>query len=300
MLPAGSGGRRVAKTNLADKLTGKVAIGLIFVTNHRRLADISDLQPDYAITVETHELDLVRWLAINPFFERHLPVRFANLLVGLANGLQHHLTVHADQNLVVQDSTFELGRERVGKGLDRSLEGKVDHRNDQFAYLGGSHLRDKFVEHECHPRADWNMAVILSQRRHSAHASHFDVLHDVVVLLRAVVELKEDAVRLHFELSDHYAIARLDRDTVLLQLLRIGASRRTEGSVGMEHDALGTERKRANRKGFICLEGTDKLLPCPLRDRSRRQLYGGRLDGGEICLFGSQLFALHSEDLCVA
>src|SRR6202167_2567594 len=75
MLPVGSGGGRIAAADLADKLPGKVAIGLIFVTNHRRLADVSDLQADYAITVETHELDLVRWLAVNTLFERHLRVR---------------------------------------------------------------------------------------------------------------------------------------------------------------------------------------------------------------------------------
>ena len=68
----------------------------------------------------------------------------------------------------------------------------------------------------------------------------------------------------------------------------------------MEHNSLSTQRKGANCKGFVCLEGTDQLLPRSLRDRSSRQLDGSRLHRGEIGLFGRQLFALHSEDLRIA
>ena len=131
------------------ELPGKIAISFIFVTNDGWLTDIGNLQTDYAVAIETYKLDLVRGLPVYPFLERRLAVHFAHFLIGLAHGLQHHLTVHADQNFVVQDRTLKFWREGVGKGLDRSLERKVDHGRDQLAHLGSSHLRNKLVKTNC-------------------------------------------------------------------------------------------------------------------------------------------------------
>ena len=99
------------KTNLADKLPGEIAVRLILVTNDRRLANIGNLQSDDAIAIEANKLDLVRRLAVNPFLKRRLPIHFANFLVGLAHGLEHHLAIHAHQHFVVQDRTLEFGRQ---------------------------------------------------------------------------------------------------------------------------------------------------------------------------------------------
>ena len=195
---------------------------------------------------------------------------------------------------------MSLGGKRIGEGLDRSLERKVDHGRDQLAHIGSRHLGNKLGEDQLHPRADGNMAVILSQRRHPAHAADFDVLQDVMVLLRPIVKFEDDPVRPDLELGDHHAVTGFRRNTVLLQLLGVAISRRAQLPVGMEHDALRTQRKRPHGKGFVGLERTDQLLLGPLGQRLGIKRDGRGLDGGEIGFFWTQLFPLHGEHLCMA
>ena len=65
---------------------------------------------------------------IDPFFKRCIcPFHFADLLVRLAYRLQNHLTIHTDQNFMVQDRALEFRGQRIGEGLDRCLERKIDH-----------------------------------------------------------------------------------------------------------------------------------------------------------------------------
>src|SRR5580658_2483447 len=109
MFPTWSGRRRIPKADLVYELAGKIAVCFILVANDRWLADIGNLQTNYAIAIEAHKLDLVRSLAIDPFLKRSLPIDFANFLIGLAYGFQHHLPVHADQDFVVQNRTLKLG-----------------------------------------------------------------------------------------------------------------------------------------------------------------------------------------------
>src|ERR1700678_3451698 len=109
MFPAGGGRRRIPKANLAYEVAGKITSLFILIANDRWLTDIGDLQTDDAIAIETHKLDLVRSLPVDPFLKRSLPVDFANFLIGLAHGFQYHLPVHANQDLVVQNRPLKLG-----------------------------------------------------------------------------------------------------------------------------------------------------------------------------------------------
>src|SRR5271156_5275344 len=109
MFPAWGGRRRIPQADLVYELAGKIAVCFILVANDRWLTNISNLQTDYAVSIEAYKLDLVGGLPIDPFLKRSLPIDFANLLIGLAYGFQHHLTVHADQDFVVQNRTLELG-----------------------------------------------------------------------------------------------------------------------------------------------------------------------------------------------
>ena len=68
------------------------------------------------------------------------------------------------------------------------------------------------------------MAVVLGQRRHPAHASHFNMLQDVMMLLRAIVKFEHDPVRPDLELGDDDAVTGLGRNTVLLQFLGVAIS----------------------------------------------------------------------------
>src|SRR5277367_1744670 len=110
MFPAWRGRRGISKTNLTYELAGKIAVGFILVANDRWLADIGNLQTDYAVAIEADKLNLVGSLPIDPFLKRSLPIDFANLLIGLAYRFQYHLTVHADQDFVVQNRTLKFGR----------------------------------------------------------------------------------------------------------------------------------------------------------------------------------------------
>ena len=172
------------------------------------------------------------------------------------------------------------------KASDRGLEREINHRRDQAAHLGGIHLRDKLVEDQRHPRTNGNMAVILRERDAAHAASDFDVLQDVMMLLRAIVELKENPVGLNLELGDHHAVSGLGGDAVFLQLVGIAASRRAEPPIGMEHDAASAQRKGPHSKSLVCLECTNQLLPGALRDRSGIKLDGRGLNRGEIYILG--------------
>src|ERR1700761_8185425 len=101
MCPARGSRRRIPKTNLVHELAGKIAVCFILVANDRWLADIGNLQTNDAIAIETHELDLVWSLPVDPFLKGSLPIDLAHLLVRLAYSFQNHLAVHADQNFVV-------------------------------------------------------------------------------------------------------------------------------------------------------------------------------------------------------
>ena len=52
----------------------------------------------------------------------------------------------------------------------------------------------------------------------------FDVLQDVMMLLRAIVKFEQDPVRPDLEFGDHHAVSGLGRNTVLLQLLGVAIS----------------------------------------------------------------------------
>ena len=54
------------------------------------------------------------------------------------------------------------------------------------AVISGTNL----LKTSSHPRTDGNMAIILCQRHAATHAPNFNVLQDVMVLLRTVVEFK--------------------------------------------------------------------------------------------------------------
>src|ERR1700722_714380 len=190
MFPAGRGRRRIPKTNLVYELPGKIAVGFILIANDRWLTDIGNLQTDDAIAIETHELDLVRSLAVDPFLKGSLPIDLTHLLVRLAYSFQNHLAVHTDQNFVVQNRTLQLGGQGVCEGLRRGLEREIDHGNDQGADLRSGHFRDEFVEDQGHPGTDRDMAVVSSQGHIATHASNGNMLQDVMMLLGAVIKFE--------------------------------------------------------------------------------------------------------------
>src|SRR5271155_3267063 len=96
----------------------------------------------------------------------------------------------------------------------------------------------------------------------------------MMMLLRSIVELKDNPVGLDLELGNDHAISGFRGDAVFFQLVRIAGSRGAEPAIGMEHDALGAEGKGPHGKSLIRLKCANQLLPGALRDRS-----GLKMDG---------------------
>src|ERR1700733_2634747 len=101
------------------------------------------------------------------------------------------------------------------------------------------------------------MSIVPGQGNIATHAADGNMLQDVMVLLRAIVKFEENSVLQHLEFGDHHAVAWLGGDSILLQLLGVAISGGTEGSVGVEHNAFSTQRKRADGEGLVRLKGAD-------------------------------------------
>src|SRR5271156_30644 len=110
-----------------------------------------------------------------------------------------------------------------------------------------------------------------------------------MMLLRSIVELKDNPIGPDLELGNHHTISGFGGDAVFFQLVRIAASRGAEPPIGMEHDALGAEGKGPHGKSLVCLKCTNQLLLGALRDRSGLEMDSRGLNRGEIYTLGAQV-----------
>ena len=153
---------------------------------------------------------------------------------------------------------------------EKSIMGAIRRRT-----WAGRHFRNKLVEDQRHAGADGNMAVILGQGQHAT----LPRLQCAAGCDDASPGPSLNSKRIRSALTSNLVITTrspgLDGDAVLFQFLRRSAfPEGAQWAVGMEHDALGAERKRAHGKSLVGLK--ERISCCVVRSvrawyRARRR-----------------------------
>src|SRR5580693_8328846 len=80
--------------------------------------NLHGLDAHHLIANHSHEIHVLGRLAIDPLLVFDVSILLTNLLGWATLGVNQHLTVHADQNLMVLDGFLHLGWNRIEISLD--------------------------------------------------------------------------------------------------------------------------------------------------------------------------------------
>src|SRR5436309_8217204 len=184
----------------------------------RELLDFGD--------VFTHEADkhgLRGRLAVDPILDVvAFGILFAHFALGLANGGDHHIAVHADNGAAVLDGLLHLRRERVhplhGGG---PLLREVEDRSKKLLQIVGAQVRHRLVELQKYGAASagldsWGTRVrargsCAAGRKGASYHADLEMLAPAMLPAAAAVDIHDDGMTPKFKLGDLDGVARMDR-----------------------------------------------------------------------------------------
>src|SRR5208283_95294 len=153
-----------------------------------------DLQTADQITLEAHKVHFLGRRAVNPFLVRlAIVVLVADFLRWPSFGIDHHVTVHTHQHLVVLDGVLYFRRQSLCKGLGL-IEGlEVEDGRQHFAHLLSGQLRHILIELNRH-HGTFCIQVLRSGawRSHHATHTHLNVLVPLLLFLGSAIDLERD------------------------------------------------------------------------------------------------------------
>src|SRR5581483_4303623 len=220
--------------------------------------DLHGLHLRDLVAGEAHEFDFLRRLSVNPLLVLGAGFALADLLVRTAAGGVDQLAVHADQDVVIGDSVFELGGQTFDEDLRRAPGSEIEDGREQSLGLFHGEIGDELVELKGQDRANRHLAVVGRDRDGVGAYADLEVLIPLFLFLGPAVQFKDDAAVTDEDVGDLPAVAGASGQSIVGDKVANANVVGREASVA-ELESFFAHRKKHFQEHKLGLEPADEV-----------------------------------------